>query len=60
MESRCTHQAPHFRGWNWWFSHQTVGFLVGGMIVALRVTNGLSSASEFVVFVTFLAQVRFF
>ncbi|KAL5524042.1 hypothetical protein ACEPAG_8215 [Sanghuangporus baumii] len=35
----------------------TIGFLVGGMIVALRVTNGLSSASEFVVFVTYLAQL---
>ncbi|KAL5528172.1 HMT1 [Sanghuangporus sanghuang] len=35
----------------------TIGFLIGGMIVALRVTNGLSSASEFVVFITYLAQL---
>ncbi|EJD03189.1 uncharacterized protein FOMMEDRAFT_108336 [Fomitiporia mediterranea MF3/22] len=35
----------------------TIGFLVGGMIVALRVTNGLSSPSEFVVFVIYLTQL---
>lgn len=38
---------------------QTIGFLVGGMIVAFRVTSGLSSPSEFVVFVIYLGQVGF-
>ena len=39
---------------------QTTGLLVGGMIVALRVTRGEASPSEFVVFITYLAQVGHF
>ncbi|KAJ7251778.1 hypothetical protein B0H12DRAFT_1118861 [Mycena haematopus] len=35
----------------------TTGLLVGSMIVALRVTRGTSQASDFVIFVTYLAQL---
>lgn len=35
----------------------TLGFLVGTIIVALRVTNGESSASDFVIFVAYLVQL---
>ncbi|KAH8119171.1 hypothetical protein DFH11DRAFT_1780939 [Phellopilus nigrolimitatus] len=35
----------------------TIGFLVGGMLVALRVTNGISRPSEFVIFITYLGQL---
>lgn len=38
-------------------SLQTIGLLVGSYIVALRVTRGESDPSEFVVFITYLAQV---
>ena len=37
---------------------QTLGLLVGSMIVALRVTRGESEPYEFVFFITYLAQVR--
>jgi ATP-binding cassette subfamily B (MDR/TAP) protein 6 len=37
---------------------QSIGLLVGSMIVALRVTRGQSTASDFVIFITYLAQVR--
>lgn len=36
---------------------QTVGFLVGSMIVAQRVVNGQLDPSRFVLFVTYLTQV---
>jgi len=36
---------------------QTLGFLVGSIIVALRVTNGDSSASDFVIFISYLVQL---
>lgn len=36
---------------------QTLGLLVGAMIVALRVTRGQSQPHEFVLFITYLAQV---
>lgn len=36
---------------------QTLGLLVGAMIVALRVTKGQSDPSDFVFFITYLAQV---
>ncbi|KIY46015.1 mitochondrial half-size ABC transporter [Fistulina hepatica ATCC 64428] len=35
----------------------TLGLLIGSMIVALRVTRGLSTASDFVIFITYLAQL---
>ncbi|KAJ7078899.1 hypothetical protein B0H15DRAFT_859656 [Mycena belliarum] len=35
----------------------SVGLLVGSMIVALRVTNGQSAPSDFVIFITYLAQL---
>lgn len=38
-------------------SFQTFGLLVGAMIVASRVTRGLSQPHEFVFFITYLAQV---
>ncbi|KAI5123873.1 hypothetical protein M0805_005690 [Coniferiporia weirii] len=34
-----------------------IGFLVGGIIVALRVTSKMSSPSEFVVFIIYLGQL---
>ena len=37
---------------------QTVGLLVGTLIVAQRVTVGTLKASDFVFFITYLAQVR--
>lgn len=37
--------------------YQTLGLLVGSMIVASRVTHGLARPSEFVMFITYLAQV---
>lgn len=40
------------------FMNQTIGFLVGSIIVALRVTQGSSTPSEFVIFVIYLGQVR--
>jgi hypothetical protein len=42
------------------FVLQTVGLLVGSLVVALRVTNGQLAASDFVFFVTYLAQVLIF
>jgi hypothetical protein len=36
---------------------QSLGLLVGSMIVALRVTKGTSAPSDFVFFITYLAQV---
>jgi ATP-binding cassette subfamily B (MDR/TAP) protein 6 len=35
----------------------TIGLLIGSMIVAYRVTQGRSDASDFVVFITYLAQL---
>ncbi|KAJ7039240.1 mitochondrial half-size ABC transporter [Mycena alexandri] len=35
----------------------SVGLLVGSMIVALRVTKGQSAPSDFVIFITYLAQL---
>ncbi|KAJ7188480.1 mitochondrial half-size ABC transporter [Mycena filopes] len=35
----------------------SVGLLVGSMIVALRVTSGKSAPSDFVIFITYLAQL---
>ncbi|KAJ7497117.1 mitochondrial half-size ABC transporter [Mycena latifolia] len=35
----------------------SIGLLVGSMIVALRVTNGHSAPSDFVIFITYLAQL---
>ncbi|EGN99562.1 hypothetical protein SERLA73DRAFT_88045 [Serpula lacrymans var. lacrymans S7.3] len=35
----------------------TLGLLVGSMIVALRVTRGQSSTSDFVIFITYLSQL---
>ncbi|KAJ6558561.1 mitochondrial half-size ABC transporter [Mycena vulgaris] len=35
----------------------SIGLLVGSMIVALRVTNGQSAPSDFVIFITYLAQL---
>ncbi|KAJ7782869.1 mitochondrial half-size ABC transporter [Mycena metata] len=35
----------------------SVGLLVGSMLVALRVTKGQSSPSDFVIFITYLAQL---
>jgi ABC-type transport system involved in Fe-S cluster assembly fused permease/ATPase subunit len=38
---------------------QTLGLLVGSMVVAMRVVKGDSKPSDFVIFITYLAQVRF-
>ena len=38
-------------------SFQTVGLLVGSMIVAQRVVNGQLDPSRFVLFIAYLAQV---
>ncbi|PFH52007.1 hypothetical protein AMATHDRAFT_57687 [Amanita thiersii Skay4041] len=35
----------------------TLGLLIGSMIVAFRITQGRSEASDFVVFITYLAQL---
>ncbi|KAG4070087.1 hypothetical protein HA402_006799, partial [Bradysia odoriphaga] len=37
--------------------YQTLGLLIGSMIVASRVTHGLARPSEFVMFITYLAQL---
>ena len=38
-------------------THQTLGLLVGSMLLALRVTKGLSDSGDFVLFITYLSQV---